>query len=111
MFSVVNVKSRTGKKKKVTPYFSLTQMCRLVTSISHEPKYGNVQSPSFMQYRDPLTLSFIIFSQTTEWLQSLTDAILNDLFFSIDFDSLHMKKKLHGSVLTPFLTNILFTQY
>lgn len=67
-------------------------MCRLVTTISHEPKHGTIESPSFMKYRDSLTLSFTTFSQDTKWLQLFTDAVLNGLLFSTNSDSLHMKK-------------------
>lgn len=64
-----------------------------------------------MQHRDSLTLS-LFFCPNTKWLQSLTDSLLNDLLFSIDSDSLNMKKKkVHGSVLASFLTHIHFTEF
>ena len=91
MFSVINVKFRT-ERKKVNTYFSLLQMYRLDSTLSHEPKHGNIDLRSCMQYWDSLTLSFTIFSQNTKWLQSLTDAILSDLLFSIDSDPPQMKK-------------------
>lgn len=65
-------------------------MCGLVTIICHEPKYGNIDSLSFMQYQDSLTLSSHFFPEHK--MDSVTKIILDDLLFSIDFDSLNMTK-------------------